>query len=93
MHVKFKVLGLDFFAKVDYHPGSPGRLTGHPDNREPSDPATIEINELYARSEYSDRYFDDERGFDSAGFLLDCDITRLIEDAAILAIEKELKNG
>ena len=82
MLVNFKAIGLMFAAEVDYNPGSPGRLTGHPDNREPSDPATIEFNELDAVAMCS-----------NAMFLLESDIGALIEDAAILAIEKELKNG
>ena len=82
MLVSFKAIGLSFAANVDYYPGYHGRLTGHPDNREPSDPATIEFNELETGAMCS-----------NAMFLLESNIASLIEDAAILAIEKELKNG
>ena len=82
MLISFKAIGLNFAANVDYYPGYHGRLTGHPDNREPSEPAAIEFNELEAGAMCSD-----------AMFLLESDIGTLIEDAAILAIEKELKNG
>ena len=82
MLVNFKAIGLNFMASADYYPGSPGRLTGHPDNHEPSSPATIEFQALSV-----------DNKFQNAMFLLESDVGSLIEDAAILAIEKELKNG
>lgn len=77
--VSFKWAGLQMSAHVNYTPGDPGRLSGPPEKCYPPEAAEIDFISL-------------ECGQSDARFLLDSTHSEDIENAALDALEEELRD-
>lgn len=78
LEIEFNFIGLKFEAGVDYEPGKPAKLTGHPDLQYPAEDETVEF--VWLESDKLD-----------LGILLESTLCEYIESAAIEACRKRLE--
>jgi hypothetical protein len=80
MKIDFDACGLRFRADVHFDPGVPAFISGRPEDCHEGEPPEVDFRSLTC-------------GGRDAMFLLDCDLTEEIYDAAILAAESAYEPG